>query len=178
MSMEHKAFVFDHDAFDKELRPTLERALSSHDISNLVAFINANTGDLADPYEGEPLGEDWEAMIETHDAHQYGDFALTKYYDPSAYIGLGVAWDRIQQLIANDPTLVESPILGTPVGPSDSPFDPGKMGAYFQSAEQVRRHYQYLVRLQQQFPNEDNLKKAIQMLAQAKNAEKGLYVTF
>ena len=178
MSMEHKAFVFDHDAFDRELRPTLERALSSHDISGLVAFINANSGQLFDPYEGEPLGEGWEVMIETPDAHQYGDFALTKYYDPTVDIGLGVLWERVQELISNDPTLVESPILGTVVGPGDAPFDPGKMGAYFQSAEQVRRHYHSLMGFQQLFPNDDNLKKAIQMLAQAKNAERGLYVTF
>lgn len=178
MSMDHKAFVFDCDAFDRELRPTLERALCSQDTSDLIAFINANFGDLTDPYEGEPLGADWEAMIETHNAHQYGDFALTKYYQPAADIGLGVAWGHIQELIANDPALHESPVLGTPIGPKDAFFDPGKMGAYLQNADQVRRHHEYLVRLQHEFPNDNNLKKAIQMLAQAKDADKGLYVTF
>src|SRR5205807_7996746 len=98
-----------------------------------------------------PLGENWEAVIETNDAHQYGDFALTKYYDPTTDVGLGTSWEHIQELIANDPTLVESPILGTPLGPIASPFDPGKMGAYFQSAEQVRHHYQHLVSLHHQF---------------------------
>src|ERR1051326_1231389 len=101
--MEHKAFLFDYDAFDGELRAILEGALLSGACGGLVSFINANLGDLRDPYEGEPLGADWETMIETQDAHQYGDFALTKYYDPTADMGLGGAWDNIQELIASNP---------------------------------------------------------------------------
>ena len=84
-----------------------------------MSFINANLGDLRDPYEGEPLGADWESLIETGDAHQYGDVALTKYYDPLADIGLGASWERVQELVANDPTLMESPILGSTIGPKD-----------------------------------------------------------
>jgi hypothetical protein len=178
MAMEHKAFVLDYNAFDRELRPVLERALSSRDISALIAFITANIGELTDPYEGDPLGEDWEAMIETQDTHQYGDFALTKYYQPTADIGLGASWEYIQELIANDPALTESPILGTPIGPKDNFFDPGMMGAYFQTAEQVRQHYKYLVALQRQSQDDDILRRAVRMLAQARNSEKGLYVTF
>src|SRR5256885_898845 len=80
--MEHKAFLFAYDSFNAELRPVLEHALRSRDYGPLVSFISDNLADLRDPYEGRPLGADWEAMIETHDAHQYGDFSLTKYYDP------------------------------------------------------------------------------------------------
>lgn len=178
MSMEHKAFVFDYNAFDKELRGILEKALSSQDISGLIAFINANSGELTDPYQGEPIGQDWEAMIETQDPHQYGDFALTKYYEPTGDIGLGLSWEHLQGVIAGDPAVMESPILGARIGPRDRPFDPGKMGSYFQSRDQVDRHYQYLVTLQRQSPNDGDLRKAIHMLTQAKNARKGLYVTF
>src|SRR5579859_5274373 len=48
-------------------------ALVTGDCAGLVSFINANLDSLRDPYEGEPLGTDWEGMIETQDAHQYGD---------------------------------------------------------------------------------------------------------
>jgi hypothetical protein len=175
--MEHKAFLFDYDSFDRELRAILEDALRSGDHSRLVSFINANLGDLRDPYEGEPLNAGWEAMIEMQDPHQYGDFALTKYYNPTADIGLGAAWENLQELIANDPALTESPILGSTIGPQDDPFDPGKMGSYFQSAQQVRQNRRYLLDLAKKGQTED-LKRAIQMLDQAAGAETGLYVTF
>jgi hypothetical protein len=175
--MEHKAFLFNYDSFQRELRPILEDALLTGDCGALVSFINANLGDLRDPYEGEPLGTDWESLIETQDAHQYGDFALTKYYDPTADIGLGAAWEIVQELIANDPTLTESPILGSTVGPKDDPFDPGKMGSYFQSANQVRDHHRYLLNRAKK-ERSDELSRAIQMLEEAAKAETGLYVTF
>src|SRR5579875_843253 len=175
--MEHKAFLFDYGSFDRELRAILEDALRSGDHSGPVSFINANLGDLRDPYEGEPLGAEWEAMIETQDPHQYGDFALTKYYNPAADIGLGAAWENLQELIANDPLLTESPILGSTIGPKDGPFDPGKMGSYFQSVQQVRQNQRYLLNLAKKEQTED-LNRAIQMLQEAVDANTGLYITF
>jgi hypothetical protein len=175
--MEHKAFLFDYDSFERELRAILEDALRSGDHSGLVSFINANLGDLRDPYEGEPLGADWEAMIETQDPHQYGDFALTKYYNPTADIGLGAAWENLQELIANDPLLTESPILGSTIGLKDDPFDPGKMGSYLQSAQQVRQNQRYLANLAKK-ERAEVLNRAIQMLQEAVDANTGLYVTF
>jgi hypothetical protein len=175
--MDHKAFLFDYDSFDRELRPILEEALRAGDYRRLVSFINANLDHLRDPYEGEPLGSDWEAMIETQDPHQYGDFALTKYYDPTADIGLGTGWENLQELMASDPVLTESPILGDTIGPRDDPFDPGKMGSYVQSAQQVCQNRKYLLNLAKKEQRED-LDRAIQMLTKAAGAETGLYVTF
>jgi hypothetical protein len=175
--MEHKAFLFDYDSFERDLRAILEYALLSGDYSGLVSFINANLGDLRDPYEGEPLGADWESMIEGQDSHQYGDFALTKYYNPTADIGLGAAWEDLQQLIASDPHLTESPILGSTIGLMDEPFDPGRMGSYFQRAAHVRQGHRYLLKLARKQPSED-LNRAIKMLQKAADAGMGLYITF
>ena len=175
MAMEHKAFSFDFPAFDSELRPILEGALSSADCMSLVRFMEKHLNELADPYEGEPLDDDWESLIEQADVHQYGDFALTKYYDPTADIGLGPAWDEIQEAIHGHPNLTESPILGSVLGPQDQPFNPGKMGSYFQSEEQVKKNRQFLIALAN---DSDAFQEAIDMLAQAEEANKGLYVTF
>lgn len=175
--MEHKAFLFDYDSFDRELRAILEDGLRTGDHHVLVSFINSNLRNLCDPYEGEPLGTDWEAMIETLDSHQYGDFALTKYYKPTDDIGLGAAWENLQELISNDPLLTESPILGSTIGPKDAPFDPGKMGSYFQGVQQVRQNRRYLLNLAKKNRTQD-LKNAIQMLQGAENVGTGLYVTF
>ena len=71
--MEHKAFLFDGDRFDEELRPLLEAALSTGNCTPLVHFIHSNLEDLADPFEGDPLPSDWGSMLEVNDAHAYGD---------------------------------------------------------------------------------------------------------
>jgi len=173
--MEHKAFCFDFQAFDSELRPILEEALSSGECGRLVRFVQDHLSDLTDPYEGDPLEDDWESLIEEADAHQYGDFALTKYYDATADIGLGRAWDEIQDGIDDHPELTDSPILGSVVGPRVEPFDPGKMGSYFQSEAQVRKNRQFLTALGK---DSDAFRQAIHMLRQAEEANKGLYVTF
>jgi hypothetical protein len=175
--MEHKAFLFDGDRFDEELRPTIEAALSTGDCVPLVDFICDDLDVLTDPYEGEPLPPDWDSMLETKDAHDYGDFALTKYYDPTADIGLGASWERLQELVASDPDIVTSRIPGATIGPADSPFDPGKMGAYFQSASQVAANYRGLLDLARE-SSSDVAADAVRMLGQAVRAGKGLYITF
>jgi len=174
--MEHKAFLFDYESFERELRPSLEDALATGDTSRLESFISTNLGALRDPYEGQPLLPDWASLIEVHDAHQYGDFALTKYYRPTDDIGLGSDWERVHDLAASS-SRTESPILGATVGPSDAPFDAGKMGSYFQSPRSVRENYEYLLDLAKTTHSAD-LKKATEMLAEAARNNAGLYVTF
>ena len=175
--MEHKAFLFDYGGFDRELRSILEEALRSGRTDRLIDFIEANRKSLKDPYEGAPLAANWQEQIETKDPHQFGDFALTKYYDPSTDIGLGPKWDEAQRAIPFDPQRRESPVLGMTVGPSNSPFDPGKMGAYFQSEQQARRNAEYVSRLAQGKSSEV-LTETAQMLSEASRMNRGLYVTF
>ena len=174
--MEHKAFVFDYESFERELRPSLEDALATGDTSRLESFISMNLDALRDPYEGQPLRADWASLVEVKDAHQYGDFALTKYYNPTADIGLGSVWERVQDLAAS-PSRTSSPILGTTVGPSDAPFDAGKMGSYFQSARSVRENYEYVLELAKSTRSAE-LNKAAEMLEEAARNNAGLYVTF
>jgi hypothetical protein len=175
--MQHKAFLFDYAAFDRELRPLLEGALYSGSTRELLSFLESNLHRLRDPYEGEPLNAEWHTLIQTPDIHHYGDFALTKYYDPTADIGLGTAWEEVQESLARDSRLATSPILGRTVGPDNDPLDPGKMGAYFQSPELVHANWLYLSHFAKKHPS-DSLNKAVQMLHQATQAKKGLFVTF
>ncbi|MBA3458803.1 MAG: hypothetical protein H0T46_02500 [Deltaproteobacteria bacterium] len=175
-ALEHKAFVFDYESFERELLPCLEDALATGDTSHLKSFINVNLDALRDPYEGEPLGANWASLIEIEDAHQYGDFALTKYYSPTADIGLGSAWERVPDL-ATSSSRTESPILGTTIGPPNNPFDAGKMGSYFQSAKRVRENYEALLELAKKAGSPE-LDTAVKMLEVAAKRNEGLYVTF
>lgn len=173
--MEHKAFLFDYRKFEYELLPVLQDALLINECNTLICFIQQNIDFLTDPYEGVPLNDDWKGMIETEDAHQYGDFALTRYYDPTDDIGLGMSWQNIRELIPTErPT---SPILGSFIGPDGNPFDPGKMGAYFQSQQQVAENLEFLKKLAGQDSSEV-LEEAIALLKQAFQSKRGLYITF
>ncbi|QDT66000.1 hypothetical protein [Calycomorphotria hydatis] len=173
--MEHKAFLFNYEQFEHELLPKLRDALTSTDCSELISFIKFNLATLSDPYEGEQLTPDWESLLETKDVHQYGDFALTKYYDPADDIGLGTIWQQIQELMPLSRS--SSPILGITVGTADDPFDPGKMGSYFQSKSQVQDSLDHLCQLAQKHSSEE-LNEAIDLLQTASRQQLGLYVTF
>jgi hypothetical protein len=178
MSFDHKAFVFDYEAFANQLSGILKDALANSDIGALKGFIEDNKEFLKDPYEGEPLDDSWETMIETPDAHQYGDFALTKFYNPSDDIGLGDDWERLEQLLEAE-TGKGAMVLGTPFGPPGETFDPGKMGAYFQTEDEAQAHLQMLKNLLKEKPKlSDSLSAFIKMLEQAVEQKKGLYVAF
>lgn len=172
--MEHKAFPFDYDSFSGELKPVLEAALRSGSSDGLVEFINSNRGRLKDPNEGEPLLGDWMQLMEGRDPHQFGDFALTKYYDPRDDRGLGADWQLLQEMLPNN--FEESPILGFPLGPKENLFDPGKMGTYCQTALQVQRNAQNLSLLLES--GNEVMRRAKEMLNSVQHMGRGLYVTF
>lgn len=174
--MEHRAFVFDYQAFDEQLKPILERALTTGDTGELVDYIESNRAGLQDPYEGASLDGEWEEMVETKDAHQYGDFALTGFYDPRDELGLGEDWEHIQELLLQE-LGTDAPVLGNTVGPSGRYFDPGKMGSYFQSAQQVKHNLEKVRELSAEKPElSSDLDELEEMLEAA--VGKGLYVTF
>jgi hypothetical protein len=99
MSINHKAYIFDYDRFQIELMELLEKSLNSDDFTNLIIFIEQNLSYLKDPYEGQPLDAFWEAKIAIKDAHNYGELAITKFYDPQNCIGLSYKWAEIDDLL-------------------------------------------------------------------------------
>jgi hypothetical protein len=169
MTMEHKAFVLDDAAFERGLRPLLEQSLRSGDLEPLRKFIETHREELRDPCEGAPLEYDWESMIERRDPEQYGDFALTLYYDPSADLGLGAQWQPIERAL--EARGISAQLL---LGSAVPGFDPGKQGSYFQSAGQVSSAMRRL----EQSGNADDVAPALTMFRTAASAGRGLYITF
>lgn len=122
--MEHKAFAFRWHAYEQELRPKLVDALASGNCKVLIKWINQNREQLTDPYEGAPLPEDWQNdFVESEIPEDFGEFALTKFYDPTDSHGLGYEWLQIAERFSD----FTSQLLGTP----ENSFDPGKLGSYF-----------------------------------------------
>jgi hypothetical protein len=179
MSIEHKAFVFDYRRFEAELLPCLLRALDSGSVEELRELIEAERGAYVDPYGFQKLGDDWEEMIETRDPHQYGDFALTKYYDGNKDIGLGYNWESVQSIFKNELPAEPDVTLGMSLRGKLGAFDPGKMGSYFQSPEQVSAHLRRLTNLLESKPSLSSLLLPLAaMLKAAVGEQRGLYITF
>jgi hypothetical protein len=170
MSMEHKAFAFDWQQFVRGLRPVLVLALADDDPAPLESFIDRHRAELTDPYEGEPLPDKWRDLLEAGDVQELADFAQTRYYRSSEDRGLGDKWTELSDEL---PSAAAAALLGTPLGPPDARFDPGRMGAYFQTPARVRRSLAVLagVRRGELRPYRELLKRCVA-------AGLGVYVTF
>lgn len=178
MSLAHRAFAFDYPAFAAELLPLLQRALETGKDAELGAFIDQNLNVLVDPYEGEPLAKNWQASLEAGDVQELGDFALTKYYDGDLDIGLDIDWEAIGELLQKS-GLSPNMVLGTALGPPDALFDPGRQGAYFQTAAEVNAALAELQTLLQANPSLATELLPLQgMLQECARTRRGLYVTF
>jgi len=170
MSMSHKAYAFEWLAFDLGLRVVLERGLVDRNPQELLMLIERERSSFKDPYEGEPLGENWQATLENPDEHAVGDYALTRYYEPSSDFGLGDEWWEIGSAISE---AARSALLGNPIGPAANRFDPGRQGSYFQTAEQCRVSLQILEAERDKLPV-----NYMAGLSRAVAAGLGIYQTF
>jgi hypothetical protein len=170
MSMSHKAFILDWDAFRLELAPLLESSLRDGDTTRLFQFGDRHLESLRDPNEGEMLGDDWAGGLGGGDVQEVADYLLTRYYDPTEDVGLGEAWLGLEDHLDAEQRRA---LLGQPFGPEGATFDPGRMGSYFQDGAAVRRS---LVALRQ--TTRPELRGFISSLEQAVSSARGLYVTF
>lgn len=171
MSLEHKAFEFDWQFFKADFLAILHNALASNDVVLLHSYIEENVRFLVDPYEGEPLNLDWRMQIENvHDVHTLGDFAITRFYDPSKDCGIGSAWLDCGDCFTNSSQIA---LLDQTVGPSFNPFDPGKMGSYFQSPDEVSQSFELLSKSDNSLMTE-----YLSFLRSCLARQSGLYVTF
>jgi hypothetical protein len=178
MSMDHSAFLFDYRRFSRELRPILVKALDDQSARILVQWIEKHREQVVDPYEGNPLEANWEQQLPSRTVHVYGDFALTKYYDPLDSIGLEYEWSEIGEYL-DEVGSREAVILGTALGVEREPFDPGGMGSYFQTEATVRSNLAEVEQLIRDNPTGlDKLQPVATMLRAAAKTERGLYVTF
>lgn len=169
--MEHKAFEFDWSAFDTELHRILVEALALNESASLLEHIAVHIDQLRDPYEGEPLKPDWRSMFgNLDDIHTIGDFALTRYYDPKADFGIGGTWLPIIEVLDQ---LTQSALLGQVVGKLTDPFDPGRMGSYFQSPGMLVQSIAALMSV-----NHSELHDYISFLGACRVRGHGVYVTF
>lgn len=171
MLMSHKAFAFDWRRFESdELYPLIVSALESDEVACLIAYIEKYLTELKDPYEGEPLEQTWQELLENYDVHEYSDFALTRFYNPAADLGVAEAWLEIDNSLTETERGV---FLGLPIHSTATVFDPGRMGSYFQTPEQVLNSLKIVAKLC--IKPVESFKKLLEDCSQNRL---GIYVTF
>jgi hypothetical protein len=170
MPMEHKAYAFDWPRFGLELHEQLVDALAANDTAELEAFIDRHITELTDPNEGELLSASWRDGLANRDVHEYGDYALTRYYDPADCWGVGYAWARLSDKL---PATAANAMLGFVVGPAENLFNPGRYGSYFQTPQLVRESFAAL-----QAHARPDLAAYLALLERCVADKRGVYVTF
>jgi len=170
MSFDHKAFEFEWESFSTELAPLLAASLSNNDTSRLHAFIKSNVASCASPYDGEPLSQEWESLLEVGGVQEMADFALTKYYSPLNNFGLSENWVSLEPLLNPEQKMA---LLGKPFGNASSLFDPGCQGSYFQTPAMVANSVSVLANS----PSRE-ICEYFCVLGTIAVKKKGLYVTF
>jgi hypothetical protein len=171
MSMSHKAYAFDWNAFEcDELFTILIESLESNDVLPLAHYIEIHRAEIKDPYKGELLTETWQEMLEKKDIQEYGDFAITRFYDPTIDMGIGEKWLEIEESLS-DPN--RGIFLGSPVHSKNNVFDPGYMGAYFQTPAQVSESLRKVSELAT-----ENIESFQSLLEDSNLRGLGVYVTF
>jgi len=166
MSFDHKAFAFDWQAFQSEMLPWFKQALEADDCKKFQAFVARNLDDCRNPYEGEPLEEDWEETVDVTDVQQLADYALTKFYEPSDSHGLSDAWMELDESLAPE---IKHALLGRAI----EGFDPGRQGAYFLSPAEAKQSADLL-----QSVADREIREYARFLAQTAGEGRGVYVTF
>jgi hypothetical protein len=132
--------------------------------------VNRHRNSVSDPYEGEPLEDDWQRKLENGDVQEVGDYALTRYYDPARDCGLAEAWLDLEAVMD---AKSRQALLGKAFGPPGRTFDPGRMGSYFQAPETVKQSVAVL-----RHCDAAELREYLRLLEAASDAKKGIYVTF
>jgi hypothetical protein len=141
MSIDHKAYLFRHTEFQKELGPLLYRALKTGKVTSLRQFIHGYRDSLTDLGTGKPLPEDWEEKIgREQEVQRYADLALTRYYNLTENLGLSYGFDALGAFLQTIPALgpnADRFICGNLFGPKGKRLDPGFMGTGLVAPPQV-----------------------------------------
>jgi hypothetical protein len=176
--MTYHGFLFDYNAFERELKPLLEKALKSGKTAALEKFIDKHHASLTSVMTGEKLTASWREEFEEATATEYGEVALSKYFDEEEDNLVMGKWHRF--VAAFEKVGGEEGIaLGETIGPADKPFDPTSQGCYFQSPKQVEENLKALGLWHEvEGPLPKELKELREMFQTIHKEGKGLYVKF
>jgi hypothetical protein len=151
--MEHKAFVFDTQAFKRELEHIIFDAGLKNHPEIIQKYIDKHIGKVYSPYTEDLLEEDWEEELENGGVQELADFALTCYYSVDDDCGLSYLWEALLEALRNISIKVEPEycVLGHSLKKQDFILDPGAMGMGFVQAKDIFAIYKELIRCRGEF---------------------------
>ncbi|WP_026503736.1 hypothetical protein [Butyrivibrio sp. NC3005] len=195
--IEHRAFLFDTDLFDRECRDLILNSGVKDEPGTVKKFVEDNSKRIKSPYWGDDIDQDWEDEMETKDVQEYADFAMTAYYNPSDDIGLEEQWDIVLEALNRlGFEQAQEAVLGKTVSKDGFTLDPGRCGFGILTAEEVSKIFYKLKELEPKIDkadieemdlmlddmDESDLSEAFQRLLDiyrsAKIENKGLLLTF
>lgn len=130
MSIDHKAWLFDHPKFEAEVAPALYRALSENSLA--------------------PLQDARLIQGEFADVQAAGEAAIGPMIFVADEYGLSYGFDALKAGLLAFPTVAphaEEMICGREFGPPERRFDPGLMGTGFISGERALVFSELLARI-------------------------------
>lgn len=163
--MEHKAFIFDTDKFNNELKEIFKNC--NDEIEVIRSFINQHIGEIKSPYEEEYIDSTWEKQLENKDLQEYADFAMAYYYDVEYDYGLGYYWEAILKCIKRL-KLKYNPeyyMLGASVSLGSEELDPGRLGLGIVDAKDIDTMAEELI------TNKKYISKQIQVLIEISDGD-------
>lgn len=140
MSMEHKAYLFDMVMYHIYIEKILDKCCKEKDIVEAERYIDDHWNELYSPYAGENLNAEWKSKLITGSMQEYFDILLTACYDFETDIGLGYAWDSVNETLKqlNFMNNIEECVIGRRIMFHGITIDPGAMGLGIIDVEEVK----------------------------------------
>ena len=197
MTMEHKAYLFDTELFNQELRPIILAAGKNNDSILLRNYIAKNIGKVRSVYSGELLENNWENELEIGNVQELADFSLTCFYNPEDVLGLSYSWDVLLEALKILSTKFDADyyILGRPLELDTFRLDPGGMGMGFVQMNDILLILEDLINIKDtlievgEVPTEvlyqctlqefvEACDELIELYTEAQESKRGLLITF
>lgn len=194
MTMEHKAYLFDTELFNQELRPIILATGKNNDTILLRNYIAKNIGKVRTVYSGELLENNWENELEIGNVQELADFSLTCFYNPEDVLGLSYSWDVLLEALKTLTTKYYY-ILGRPLELDTFRLDPGGMGMGFVQMNDILLILEDLINIKDtlievgEVPTEvlyqctlqefvEACDELIELYTEAQESKRGLLITF
>lgn len=139
MSMDHKAYLFNMDRYHLDIEKILDKCCKERDILQAKIYIDKHWEELYSPYTGERLDAEWKNILINENMQEYFDILLTACYECENDIGLGYAWDGVNETLKklNFMSNIERCVLGRRLIFHGIIIDPGAMGLGIIDVEEV-----------------------------------------
>lgn len=139
MSMEHKAYLFDMVKYHTTIEGIIKECCFEESTLKAETYISEHWKELSSTDTCEKLDKEWKNILIKNSLQEYCDILLTACYECENDIGLGYAWDGVNECLKqlNFMDNIEKCVLGNSIEFYGKVIDPGAMGLGIVDIEEV-----------------------------------------